>query len=293
MDLVGYYNYEISRRYSFRNWSIKQPDIDFIAKLGFYHNSNNFIKCNYCNKIQEVKEDSNIYLDHLKFSLKCTFIINYINYEYNMIEDVESEKNIKYLMEKLQIKNFNSINSENYNDFLNKIISKQYNITIDQCSDINIPNNLIDTENFKEFTEFLTFEKRCMSFPIQMINKESIEEMASAGFHYYKIKDKENIKCFNCNIILDNFKNIKNYWEEHLKLSKDCNYLRLSEKKTNTILDKSDIDLRIKCIVCITNPSSIAFIPCGHLSLCEFCSSNVDSCVICRQKGKKYVIHYN
>lgn len=58
-----------------------------------------------------------------------------------------------------------------------------------------------------------------------------------------------------------------------------------------------DRDLRADqiCIICNTNAREIILLPCGHVCICEDCSSNINNnCPICRtqiaQKAAAYII---
>jgi len=38
----------------------------------------------------------------------------------------------------------------------------------------------------------------------------------------------------------------------------------------------------VECAVCLAAPSSVVFIPCGHLACCEACGVKLRNCCICR-----------
>jgi hypothetical protein len=53
------------------------------------------------------------------------------------------------------------------------------------------------------------------------------------------------------------------------------------------VLDSSTDDVYIyeaceECAVCMSNPPSIAFFPCGHFCTCEECASRLRECCLCR-----------
>jgi hypothetical protein len=37
-----------------------------------------------------------------------------------------------------------------------------------------------------------------------------------------------------------------------------------------------------ECVVCMQRPQEIAFIPCGHLSVCHICAPSMTTCPVCR-----------
>jgi len=48
------------------------------------------------------------------------------------------------------------------------------------------------------------------------------------------------------------------------------------------------------CVICLDQKPNMTFIPCGHVATCELCSSQVQSCPICREtivnKQKLYFV---
>jgi E3 ubiquitin-protein ligase XIAP len=68
---------------------------------------------------------------------------------------------------------------------------------------------------------FLTREHRLLSFkdwPIQM--NPSKEQLADSGFFYLQTCDR--VKCFNCGLVLRNWKHSDSATGEHRKHSPDC-----------------------------------------------------------------------
>lgn len=44
------------------------------------------------------------------------------------------------------------------------------------------------------------------------------------------------------------------------------------------------------CVVCLGSPATRALVPCGHFCLCEFCSTQVASCPLCRDNFASIVV---
>mmetsp|Transcript_25383 Transcript_25383/g.33140 ORF Transcript_25383/g.33140 Transcript_25383/m.33140 type:complete len:497 (+) Transcript_25383:213-1703(+) len=44
-----------------------------------------------------------------------------------------------------------------------------------------------------------------------------------------------------------------------------------------------------ECVVCLTDPKDITFLPCRHLCVCKDCSKHVDKCPVCRSPFENYV----
>ncbi len=66
------------------------------------------------------------------------------------------------------------------------------------------------------------------------------------------------------------------------------------EKQLEEALDESATTNYSTCSICLTNKSDIAFIKCGHMCLCEDCSSHPKpfiTCPICRQCGPTIKIY--
>lgn len=61
---------------------------------------------------------------------------------------------------------------------------------------------------------------------------------------------------------------------------------RPSQVNTNTYANATEnasADTDANCVICMDKPRAIAFIPCGHVSTCESCSSALSQCPLCRQ----------
>ena len=43
----------------------------------------------------------------------------------------------------------------------------------------------------------------------------------------------------------------------------------------------------IECLICMENPRTVVFTKCGHVSCCEGCSDEFNSCQLCREKKNK------
>jgi len=57
------------------------------------------------------------------------------------------------------------------------------------------------------------------------------------------------------------------------------------EHKKHEILEKQaeEIKKQRQCVVCKDKDRSVAFVPCGHLCVCEVCTQAVNECPICHQ----------
>lgn len=70
--------------------------------------------------------------------------------------------------------------------------------------------------------------------------------------------------------------------EEKLKksLDEERQKRRAKTRRTNdTLIDEQ------RCVVCVNNPKEVICLPCGHVCLCEDCSSKIGSyCPVCRTR---------
>lgn len=71
--------------------------------------------------------------------------------------------------------------------------------------------------------------------------------------------------------------------------------LKNENNKLKKKIEKND-KLDSKCGICFENSCSIVFIPCGHLCMCNECSSKYDNynlscCPICRSNGNRYLVY--
>ena len=55
---------------------------------------------------------------------------------------------------------------------------------------------------------------------------------------------------------------------------------------------KNEEDIENQCKLCKINERQLAVIPCGHLSICQGCSSRCSLCPICKREVKAYVRIY-
>lgn len=48
---------------------------------------------------------------------------------------------------------------------------------------------------------------------------------------------------------------------------------------------QSELKEESNCKVCLDNKSTYAFIPCGHLCICENCINDINQCILCQTKS--------
>lgn len=93
-----------------------------------------------------------------------------------------------------------------------------------------------------KFSEFKFYEDRLKTFiywPEQLIpNKQSLSK---AGFYYTGIGDK--VTCFCCGVTLHQWKTTDQPWEEHMKYSEQCDYIKMTGKVTKSELHSPSTSL--------------------------------------------------
>lgn len=128
-------------------------------------------------------------------------------------------------------------------------------------------------------------------------------QLSKAGFFYSQYGDM--VICFSCGGKLKGWIKGCDPWEEHaiwfpqcsfIKLQKGASFvsfirrLKISKLQTHTREELQEYpdpvnlipSLGQMCVICFENPIQVALIPCGHSTLCTFCSCQITSCVICR-----------
>ena len=64
--------------------------------------------------------------------------------------------------------------------------------------------------------------------------------------------------------------------------------LNLNSKPNKKIINAETILKEDKCVICLTNPSSILFCNCGHICVCEECNKtreSLEKCPICKTEN--------
>jgi len=147
---------------------------------------------------------------------------------------------------------YDGINNTRYNIYHKKEYDKLIKISQD---------NNFSTEEITELKEFFNYQGFLNQTPIgnsDSINVIKFREFIEIYKKYHFNSDKKIIKVKNKKL----------------------------ETKNKKLKDEDNL-----CLICITNEKNMAFIPCGHLCICEECSKKYkeDKCIICR---KEFSISY-
>ena len=120
---------------------------------------------------------------------------------------------------------------------------------------------------------------------------------AHAGFYYTGTDDE--LKCFHCGGILDDWQEDDNVYLEHLIHFPACSYIRhqmgmLAVRKVHQVQALINIPPDIQrgfiygkvlgrkiCILCYKSEVNSALYPCGHAVWCETCANRLNICPKC------------
>jgi len=107
--------------------------------------------------------------------------------------------------------------------------------------------------------------------------------------HFLHLKKNGHVKQYNkngdmifCGEWLNDMKNGFGYLYHENEIIKEGYWVNDKYSHEETIIDDNDL-----CCVCYQNKKINAFIPCGHLCICEECKLKYDSklCIICRENS--------
>jgi hypothetical protein len=99
----------------------------------------------------------------------------------------------------------------------------------------------------------------------------------------------QQIKCVHCR----NFKMLKENFQKYpvepyeCKNCADIDQRTPSKQRKSATRKASDLRVDYSCIICLSNPKNVAFVPCGHVTCCETCALNIISqggkCLRCKK----------
>lgn len=155
--------------------------------------------------------------------------------------------------------------------------------------------------------EYVDFEARVNSFKCWPKHlKQKPKDLSDAGFYYEGSEDR--VKCFFCDVGLNNWEDDDEPWSEHARWYPECEYVILTRGKKfvdrcvanaeknikqneppfysnaiteNVIKEEYNVPKDI-CKMCLTRNVQIYFDPCGHVCCCINCAMAFDKCPICR-----------
>lgn len=157
------------------------------------------------------------------------------------------------------------------------------------------------------FADFSSLSKRVQSFitkPRSFV--QNTDDLALSGFYY--VGPNDQVRCFQCKLFLGTWDNQDDPWQQHSFYAPGCPYLidmkgrhfvqntvalmsriQTLEDLISSVLNRpsaADHNRRY-CSICLVAKSDTVFIPCGHVSCCARCSSQLLNrdplCPICRR----------
>lgn len=272
------YNYdrEADRLLSFSssNFNLKHDHVTAkdLAALGFYIEATGSVKCRFCKvPFENFQNGETALQNHQKWSPNCPLLLR------------RKTDNIP-------------LNAAE----LDKILPEK---SSDVCG-----SGIMEETSADEHPHFRSPRKRLESFeswPKAM--KQTPRELVEAGFFYSGQSDIA--VCFSCGLALGKWEETDNPWvEHHQNAQTECSYLKKNERVLNENLKKIEekktpqklsverddsLDQPIDnstCKICLQRKSSIVFLPCKHVAVCDHCSLLIeDICPICRGEIKEKI----
>lgn len=121
---------------------------------------------------------------------------------------------------------------------------------------------------------------------------QKAEDLAEAGFYYTGVRDR--VKCFYCDLGLNEWDPEDDPWTEHARWGNECLFVLMKKsvlfinkvthfKTTNYYHLNMDSDALLICRICVKRSRNICFRNCNHVVCCSTCANKLVNCPICRQ----------
>jgi len=278
---------EIERRKSFveNDWFLEHVEFVDLALQGFYYfKKPNCVKCIFCHvELDKFDPNDDLLKRHLKFSPNCPLL-------------------------RRRKTNNKPVDAEE----LEKILPPA---SYDECGSERKRSRVEDDVAYPDYRLSSVRLKSFDKWPIGM--KQTPKDLSDAGFFFAEDFEGEldATICYACGLIVVKWDPEDNPWVEHNKLlTKECSHLKsnksqlkLNEKlfkesqNGKTTDDKShdnedcerEIDNENVCKICFSRKSSIVYLPCQHVAVCEKCTPRIKhKCPICRSSIKETIKLY-
>lgn len=260
------FRYECERLKTFERWPLMWLDKKILAMTGmFYTGIDDRTKCYFCDiVIGKWEYEDDPVQEHLRWSPNCPLLGR------RLTNNVPC--NVEVLDKTLPIIGESTCG-----------YSSSRLVRIDEEADFSLESVRLAT--YREWPSGI---------------KQKPEQLAAAGFYYAGIGDR--VMCFVCNIILKDWVQDDDPWEQHALWKPDCSYVKLVKgdsyianviktfKKSVTghqsifvpSAPEAELDEDKLCKICYENERQIAYVPCGHVVSCSKCSFCTKECPICR-----------
>jgi hypothetical protein len=266
------FNVENDRLLTFRNWTKPNTNPYELAKYGYYftgHRDN--VRCHFCGieKSHWIIGDHPLIV-HIQLNPGCPLLIR---------------------------KSENKPNQPNFDEQLPPITS-----IVKSSSGKDIIKRTGNDVLHPDFRSYMSRNKSFKDWPLPM--RPTAHELSDAGFFYLGKSDQ--VKCFCCGGIIENWDTNWNAWEQHAHRFEDCHYVQLctspsfikevrakfsglSKKPNSNIKNPENKATRQAtspktCNICRNEKLNCIFIPCMHIYACVKCGLSIDECPICRHK---------
>ncbi len=142
--------------------------------------------------------------------------------------------------------------------------------------------------------EHIRKNKRCPYIRLY-INQDIIDDITS---NFQPNNEEDNIINIDSDsdsdtdsvVTIPSSTHIRETQEQLLPMARPISISNIQATTSSTVIEEDDTttrdDTASKCVICLTNISIYASIPCGHLIFCEHCNSNyaTSTCPICRNQ---------
>ncbi|CAC5368151.1 BIRC2_3 [Mytilus coruscus] len=254
------YAIRTTRLSSFANWPsyLSQTPDELVTAGFFYTGIEDHCRCFFCGGGLRRWEVGDLpWTEHARWYPKCQFVKQCMGEKF--IEDVQQGKdpenisNSSQSKQKVQSKGFNGYTN---NPAVQTILEFGYEPNVVKSAYTNL-----QTAGIQDITASLLFET--------INEKEEREQKQSACNHPVKSSPQSAHKVKNH--IQDTSKDEQANIDPDIELS-----VKSLEEENRNLKDQQT------CKICLDEPVSIVFLPCGHMAACSTCAPALRRCPICR-----------
>ncbi|XP_052080097.1 baculoviral IAP repeat-containing protein 7-like isoform X2 [Mytilus californianus] len=256
------YAIKTTRLSSFDNWPLylSQTPEELINAGFFYTGTEDHCRCFFCGGgLRRWEEGDLPWTEHARWYPKCPFIIQCKGEKF--IEDVHQGKNPEIAendAEKEPKQSPSGLNGYTNNPAVQTILDFEY-----ECAVVKTAYTRLKESGIHNITASLLLETICEKEDSENHHSSSDQTIASHNTTQEKEADDKE----HCNKTPKNIEKI----DPTLELS-----IRSLEEENRNLKDQQT------CKICLDEPVTIVFLPCGHMAACINCAPALRRCPICR-----------
>ena len=133
--------------------------------------------------------------------------------------------------------------------------------------------------------QYSTRESRLETYEFWPIEYYLPKKIVAEGGFFHSDNNKDEVTCYSCGVKLYNFEPLDDPYALHAVFSNQCKYnIYVAGEKfiREAIKPKNPQAEYLKCKVCLDHVINILFLPCRHITACDFCSRRLSTCPIHR-----------